>query len=212
MAPPAHVRWPRASGSMIASCRHSCRPSCESSTQPASSLSSSPPGTSRRSALLSARPRAGPRAHQVHADHAATPTPAAWFWLITRPAATVALDCCVTAPTTSPAPVIAVLAAACASFTTFGTVTGPVVTSHRVNRASAVPCQFVRDQCVCACSSSRDVAMRSPRCVVVAFSRGVPISRLSLRAQPHSSRCFRSSQAPPRRSRTAECRCCSPYR
>ena len=95
------------------------------------------------------------------ADPAATPMPAAGFWLITRPAATVALDCCVTAPTTSPAPVIAVLAAACAWFTTFGTVTGPVVTSHRVNRASAVPWPATATESVCGLQSVIDDAKLS---------------------------------------------------
>jgi hypothetical protein len=47
------------------------------------------------------------------AEPAATPTPATGFWLLTRPAGTVALDCCVTVPTTSPAPVTAVVAVAC---------------------------------------------------------------------------------------------------
>jgi hypothetical protein len=59
------------------------------------------------------------------AEPAATLVPAAGFWLITLPAGTVALDCCETAPTTSPAPVIAVVAAACVRLLTFGTDTGP---------------------------------------------------------------------------------------
>src|SRR5262249_60183354 len=46
---------------------------------------------------------------------------AAGFWLITRPAATVVLDCCVTVPTTRSAVVIAVDAAVCVRPTTFGT-------------------------------------------------------------------------------------------
>jgi len=75
---------------------------------------------------------------RCEAEPAVTPTPAVGFWLLTLPAGTVALDCCVTVPTVSPAPVIAVAAAACVRFTTFGTVTGPVVASHRVNRVSVV--------------------------------------------------------------------------
>jgi hypothetical protein len=43
--------------------------------------------------------------------------------LITSPEATVLLDCMVTAPTASPAPVTALVAAACVSPTTFGTLT-----------------------------------------------------------------------------------------
>jgi len=62
------------------------------------------------------------------AEPAVTPVPAAGFWLLTRPASTVALDCCVTVPTTSPAAAIAVLAAACVIFTTLGTATGPIET------------------------------------------------------------------------------------
>src|SRR5262249_2687638 len=44
-------------------------------------------------------------------------------WLITEPAGTVVLDCCVTVPTTRPAFVIAVGAAVCVRPTTFGTAT-----------------------------------------------------------------------------------------
>src|SRR5262245_55168298 len=44
-------------------------------------------------------------------------------WLITEPAATVVLDCCVTVPTTRFAFVIAVVAAVCVRPTTFGTAT-----------------------------------------------------------------------------------------
>ena len=43
---------------------------------------------------------------------------------MTLPEGTVALWACVTAPTVSPAPVMAVEAAACVRPTTFGTVTG----------------------------------------------------------------------------------------
>jgi hypothetical protein len=49
--------------------------------------------------------------------------PAAGVWLMTEPAGTVVLDACVTVPTTSPAFVMAVDAAACVSPTTFGTAT-----------------------------------------------------------------------------------------
>jgi hypothetical protein len=49
--------------------------------------------------------------------------PAAGDSLITSPEATVELGCVVTVPTTSPAPVIAVVAAACVDPTTFGTAT-----------------------------------------------------------------------------------------
>src|SRR5436189_1799743 len=45
------------------------------------------------------------------------------FWLITEPDGTDALDCPVMVPTARPVFVIAVVAAACARFTTFGTVT-----------------------------------------------------------------------------------------
>jgi len=51
---------------------------------------------------------------------------------MTDPAATVALDAVVTVPTAKPAPVIALVAAACVRFTTFGTLTGagPVDTTR----------------------------------------------------------------------------------
>ena len=45
------------------------------------------------------------------AEPAATPVPDAGLWLITLPEGTVALDCCETAPTASPAAVIADVAA-----------------------------------------------------------------------------------------------------
>ena len=45
------------------------------------------------------------------------------FWLMTLREATVLLACCVTVPAVSPAPVIAVVAAACVWPTTFGTAT-----------------------------------------------------------------------------------------
>src|SRR5580693_2359970 len=50
-----------------------------------------------------------------------TNVPAVGLSLITLPAATVLLDCVVTVPTVRPAPVIAVVAAACVNPTTFGT-------------------------------------------------------------------------------------------
>src|SRR5947207_400921 len=51
---------------------------------------------------------------------------------MTLPAATVLLDCCVTAPTVRPAPVRALVAAACVWPTTFGTGTcvGPLETTR----------------------------------------------------------------------------------
>jgi hypothetical protein len=57
------------------------------------------------------------------ADPEVTEVPAAGLSEITRPEASVALDCVVTAPRLSPAPVIVPVAAACALPTTFGTVT-----------------------------------------------------------------------------------------
>jgi hypothetical protein len=60
------------------------------------------------------------------AELAAAFVPAAGLSLITSPEATVLLECCVTVPTVSPAPVIAVVAAACVWPTTFGTATGTV--------------------------------------------------------------------------------------
>ncbi|HEX9140505.1 MAG TPA: hypothetical protein VF848_12000 [Steroidobacteraceae bacterium] len=64
------------------------------------------------------------------ADPLATLVPAVGFWLMTSPAATVALLVIVTVPSVSPAPVIAAVAAAWVSPTTFGTLTdvGPVLT------------------------------------------------------------------------------------
>src|SRR5262245_19832511 len=53
----------------------------------------------------------------------ATCVAAAGAWLITEPAGTVVLDCCVIVPTTRPAFVIAVVAAVFFSPTTFGTAT-----------------------------------------------------------------------------------------
>jgi hypothetical protein len=61
-----------------------------------------------------------------------TLVPAAGLSLITLPDATVLLDAVATVPTTKPAPLIAVEAAACVSPTTFGTATlaGPVETTR----------------------------------------------------------------------------------
>src|SRR5690349_7467852 len=60
-----------------------------------------------------------------------TSAPAVGFWLITEPADTVVLAAFVIAPTVRPAAVIALLAAVCVRFTTFGTLTcgGPVETT-----------------------------------------------------------------------------------
>src|SRR5262249_17927238 len=54
----------------------------------------------------------------------ATTTPAAGFGEMREPLGPVALEALVTVPSTSPAPVIAVVAFACVEFTTFGTATG----------------------------------------------------------------------------------------
>ena len=73
------------------------------------------------------------------ADPVATLVPADGFWLATLPAGTVALDCCVTVPTTRPSFVITVVAAACVRLTTFGTVTivgGAVTVTVTVRDAS----------------------------------------------------------------------------
>src|SRR5207249_12263577 len=61
---------------------------------------------------------------RLTAEPLATFVPAVGLSLITLPAATVLLDCCVTAPTVRPAPVMALAAATCAWPTTFGTATG----------------------------------------------------------------------------------------
>src|SRR5947208_1891375 len=58
------------------------------------------------------------------AEPLAESAPAAGFWLITLPEATVVLDSCATAPTVKPAPLMALVAAACVWPTTFGTATG----------------------------------------------------------------------------------------
>src|SRR5204863_20186 len=66
------------------------------------------------------------------AEPLATLVPAVGLSLITLPAATVLLDCCVTVPTVRPAPVMALAAAACVWPTTFGTATwaGPLETTR----------------------------------------------------------------------------------
>jgi hypothetical protein len=68
---------------------------------------------------------------KLTAEPTLTLVPAVGLSLITLPAATVLLDAVVTVPTTKPAPVIAVVAAACESPTTFGTDTcaGPLDTT-----------------------------------------------------------------------------------
>jgi hypothetical protein len=60
---------------------------------------------------------------RLTADPEATEVPATGVSLITSPGGTVVLAAVVTVPTVSPAPVIAVVAAACVSPTTFGTET-----------------------------------------------------------------------------------------
>src|SRR5438067_13350226 len=60
---------------------------------------------------------------RLTAEPLATIVPAVGLSLMTLPEATVLLDCCVTAPTVRPAPVMALVAAACAWPTTFGTAT-----------------------------------------------------------------------------------------
>src|SRR5256714_224163 len=61
---------------------------------------------------------------RLTAEPLATLVPAVGLSLMPLPAATVLLDCCVTAPTMRPAPVMALVAAACIWPTTFGTSTG----------------------------------------------------------------------------------------
>src|SRR5205814_7223163 len=58
------------------------------------------------------------------AEPLATIVPAVGLSLMTLPEPTVVLDCCVTAPMVRPAPVMALVAAACIWPTTFGTATG----------------------------------------------------------------------------------------
>src|SRR5204863_9401924 len=63
---------------------------------------------------------------RLTAEPLATLVPAVGLSLMTLPAATVLLDCIVTAPTVRPAPVMALAAAACVWPTTLGTATfGP---------------------------------------------------------------------------------------
>src|ERR1019366_5813772 len=61
---------------------------------------------------------------RLTADPRVTSVPATGLSVITLPDATVPLEAVVTVPTTRPAPVIAVVAAACVCPTTFGTATG----------------------------------------------------------------------------------------
>src|SRR5437588_11965802 len=61
---------------------------------------------------------------RLTAEPRTTSAPAAGLSLITLPEATVVLDCCVTVPLVRPAPVMALVAAACVWPTTFGTGTG----------------------------------------------------------------------------------------
>jgi hypothetical protein len=69
---------------------------------------------------------------RLTAEPALTEVPATGLSLITLPEATLLLDCVVTVPATRPAPVMAVVAAACVSPTTFGTDTfaGPLETTR----------------------------------------------------------------------------------
>src|SRR5437660_6750840 len=57
---------------------------------------------------------------KLTAEPLATIVPAVGLSLMTLPEATVLLDCCVTAPMVRPAPVMALVAAACIWPTTFG--------------------------------------------------------------------------------------------
>ncbi len=68
---------------------------------------------------------------KLTAEPKVTLVPAVGLSEITRPDATVALDCEVTAPTVSPAPVSVLVAEACVIPTTFGTATlgGPLETT-----------------------------------------------------------------------------------
>src|SRR5881227_2415806 len=69
---------------------------------------------------------------RLTAEPLATLVPAGGLSLMTLPAATVLLDCIVTAPTVRPAPVMALVAAACVWPTTFGTAirAGPLETAR----------------------------------------------------------------------------------
>src|SRR5205085_6230512 len=69
---------------------------------------------------------------RLTAEPLATLVPAVGLSLMTLPAATVLLDCIVTVPRVRPAPVMALVAAACVWPTTFGTATcaGPLETTR----------------------------------------------------------------------------------
>jgi len=60
---------------------------------------------------------------RLTAEPTFTKVAAVGVWLMTSPEGTVLLGAVVTVPTTSPAPVMALEAAACVSPTTFGTAT-----------------------------------------------------------------------------------------
>jgi hypothetical protein len=74
--------------------------------------------------ISSSAPPALAATTRLTADPGATSEPPAGDWLITDPTGVVALTACVTVPTTRPAFVIAVVAAACVRPTTPGTATG----------------------------------------------------------------------------------------
>jgi hypothetical protein len=77
-------------------------------------------------------------------DPVFTDVPAVGLSLITSPEGTVELEAVVTVPTASPAPVIAVVAAASVSPTTLGTITMAGITgsySHRSLRYPSVPAE-----------------------------------------------------------------------
>ena len=67
---------------------------------------------------------------KLTADPAAALEPAAGLWLITTPGSTIMFDCWVTTPMLKLAPEIVLVATACESPRTFGTITdaGPVLT------------------------------------------------------------------------------------
>jgi hypothetical protein len=70
------------------------------------------------------------------AEPAAADVPAAGVWLITEPAGTTVLACVVVAPSENPAPVMAEVALACVSPTTFGTAV-EAVDPEETTRATA---------------------------------------------------------------------------
>jgi hypothetical protein len=76
---------------------------------------------------------------------AETCVPDSGDWLITEPAATVVLDCVVTVPTTRPALVIAVVAAACVRPTTSGTVAPAEAVPTRISTAAEFQRSLVGD-------------------------------------------------------------------